>query len=357
MVCVVIMAGGRGERFWPKSRWTRPKQFMDLTGSGSLLYLTYKRAARLVTPERIFVVTGREYRDITRENLPELPAENIIIEPAGRNTAPCIGLAATVLRYRCPGATMIVVPADHLIKDEEKFTAALATAARLARHTGGLVTLGIRPTRPETGYGYVKTGAGVELEKGGLAYQVSRFVEKPDAEKARQLLADGGYLWNAGIFIWDVSVILEAFRLYLPDIYAGLLRLAASIGTDTYEQVLESVYPGFPKISIDYGIMEKAAKVYTVPGDFHWDDVGTWKSLERVFGSDANGNVIHGNVIAFDARNTIVDAGKRLVAVIGAENLIVVDTEDITFICHKDRTDQVRELLRELRSQKMEEYL
>ncbi len=357
MVCVVIMAGGRGERFWPKSRADKPKQFTDLTGTGNMLYLTYQRVSGMVGPDRIFVVTGREYREITTRSIPELPAENIIIEPEGRNTAPCIGLAAVTIEKRFPGATMVVLPADHLIKEEAEFLGSLKTAVELAESTSGFVTLGIQPTRPETGYGYLKTGGEIPLREGRKAYRVAKFVEKPDEGKARRFLAEGSYLWNAGIFIWKVPVIIEAFKTHLPEIYEGLRELQTCLDTDRFEEVLDRIYPGFTRVSIDYGIMEKVGEVYTVPGRFYWDDVGTWRSLERVLGTDSCGNVLRGQVVALETTNTIIDAGNRLVAVIGAEDLIVVETDDITFVCHKDHTDRVRELLNELRSQKLERYL
>lgn len=357
MECIVIMAGGRGERFWPKSRVRKPKQFTDLTGKGSMLLLTYQRVSQMVDPDRIFVVTGRDYKDITREHLPDLPEENIIVEPQGRNTAPCIGLAAVILEKRFPGATMVVVPADHLIKEEDLFIKTLKTAVGVAGSTNGLVTVGIRPTRPETGYGYLKTGAEIPAGPGHKAYKVSCFEEKPKREKARQFLSDGGYLWNAGIFVWKLPVILNAFKTHLPDIYAGLVKLGSALNTADYPAVLEEVYPTFQKISVDYGIMEKVDQVFTVPGEFSWDDAGSWRALERIFGTDSDGNVLRGNVLALDTANSIIESGGRLIAVIGAEDLVVVDTEDITFICRKDETDRVQELLGLLSSQNLEKYL
>ena len=357
MEAIVIIAGGRGERFWPKSRAGKPKQFTDLTGKGSMLFLTYQRVAKMVDPERIFVVTGQEYREITRQNLPDLPEQNIIVEPEGRNTAPCIGLTAVILEHRFPGATMVVVPADHLIKEDDLFVNTLKRAVELAGKTGGLVTLGIRPTRPETGYGYLRTGEEVPLGQGETAYKVSSFVEKPDVQKAERFLSEGGYLWNAGIFIWQVPVILGAFKTHLPDIYEGLLKIGSSLGTPEYTQVLTGVYPSLQKISVDFGIMEKVDQVYTVPGEFSWDDVGSWRALERVFGTDTNGNVLLGNILALDSTNCIIETCGRMVAAIGLEDLVVVETEDITFICPKDKTDRVRELLASLSSQNMEKYL
>lgn len=357
MDCIVIMAGGRGERFWPKSRVSMPKQFTDFTGNGSMLSLTYTRLARLADPERIFVVTGREYRALTLEQLPGIPEDNIIIEPEGRNTAPCIGLAAVTLQQRFGNPTMIVVPADHMIKEEDRFIDTLQAASALARASRGLVTVGITPTRPETGYGYLKIGEKVDYGQPLEAYKVSRFVEKPDTEKALAFLEEGGYLWNAGIFVWQVSAIMQAFKQHLPEMFRGLTRIGNALAAGNYGEVLNNEYPGFERVSIDYGIMEKVGQVFTVPGDFYWDDVGTWKSLERILETDARGNVLRGNIVALDTVNTIVDAGERLVALIGVEGLLVVETEDITFICSKDQTDKVRELLAELRSQNMRKYL
>lgn len=357
MTCVVIMAGGRGERFWPKSRVGQPKQFTDITGGGNMLYHTFRRVAGLVGPEKIFVVTGHEYEKVTRDSLPELPAANIILEPEGRNTAPCIGLATIVIENRYPGATMVVLPADHYIVEVDNFLEDLRLAVKLAEDTNGLVTLGIQPTRPETGYGYLKTGPEKKLGSDKTAYKVERFVEKPDLENARKFLAEGCYLWNAGIFIWKTKTILQAYKDRLPEIYEGLGKIAGILDKDRYQEKLRAIYAGFPKTSVDYGIMEKASDVYTVPGHFNWDDVGTWRSLERIFGTDDSGNVIQGNAVILDTNNTIVDSRGRLVAVIGAEDLIIVDTDDITFVCHKNKSDVVRELLDELRSRKMEKYL
>jgi mannose-1-phosphate guanylyltransferase len=357
MVCVVIMAGGRGERFWPKSRLDTPKQFTGITGDGNMLYLTYKRVEQLTDKSGIFVVTGKDYKDITKACLPEIPEENIILEPEGRNTAPCIGLAAIILDKRFFDATMVVVPADHYIKDEATFAEDLRIAINLAETTNGLITLGIKPNRAETGYGYLKVGEIVTTSQDKPVYKVGKFVEKPDLVKAKQFLSDGSYLWNGGIFIWKVSVILNAFKDLLPGIYEGLQKIAEFIDTKEYNDILDKVYPTLDRISVDYGIMEKAEQVYTVAGDFSWDDVGTWKSLERVFDADQDGNVIQGNVIHLDARNSIIQAGKRLVAVIGVEDMVIVDTEDITFVCHKDKTDSVRELLTKMRSQNLERYL
>jgi mannose-1-phosphate guanylyltransferase len=357
MVCVVIMAGGRGERFWPKSRAAKPKQFTDITGTGNMLFLTYKRVIKLVAPEHIFVVTGNDYRAATLESLPELPEDNIIIEPEGRNTAPCIGLAAVVLEKRFPGSVMVIVPADHYIFDEEKFIADLRTTIDLALDTGGLVTIGVRPSRPETGYGYLQTGEEVSTANNKAAFKVTRFVEKPNYDMAVKLLAEGNYLWNAGIFIWTTTAILKAFETYLPEMYKGLTEIKDRLMDSDFAEVLARVYPQFPKVSIDYGIMEKAEQVYTIPGDFIWDDVGTWKALQRVIGADQNENVLTGEVVTLDTRNSIIDAGQRFVAVIGAEDLVIVDTEDITFVCNKNKLDMVRELLEELRSRNMVKYL
>lgn len=357
MVCVVIMAGGKGERFWPKSRVNKPKQFTDLTGKGSMLLLTYRRIMNFADSSRIFVVTGQDYKDLTKESLPDIPEENIIIEPDGRNTAPCIGLAAAIIDKKYPGSTMVVLPADHLVKDENLFCRTLETAAALAENTRGLVTLGIRPTRPETGFGYLKVGEEYKAALSQKVYKVAEFVEKPNLEKAKGFLTEGGYLWNGGIFIWKVEVILKAFEKYLPEIYRGLIEIKQAIDAPDFEITLSREYSKMEKVSIDYGIMEKSDEVYTVPGEFDWDDVGTWGSLERIFEKDQNGNILLGKVIALDTKNTIADAGQRLVAVVGAEDLIIVDTEDVTLICHKEKAPLIRELLEELRSQKLEKHL
>ena len=351
----LIMAGGKGERFWPRSRADMPKQFLPLTEEGrTMIQLAVERILPLVDPKDVFIITNRHYRDLTREQLPGLPEENILCEPTGKNTAPCIGLGAVHIREKYGDAIMYVLPSDHMITDPKGFRAALSSAALVAEQNDNLVTVGITPAYPETGYGYIRFDP--ERRLGG-AFAVERFVEKPGLETAREYVASQRYLWNSGMFIWKASSILRNFREIMPDTWAGLERIGAAIGTDGLETVLEEEFNAFKAESVDYGIMEKARGIYTVPGAFGWDDVGSWLAVGRFRQEDGSGNVLTGNVVAVDSKNTIIQGEKKLIAAVGLEDLIIVDTEDATLICSKNSTGSIRKVLEELRLRGRTEYL
>ena len=276
----LIMAGGRGERFWPKSRVHMPKQFLSLTGDGkTMIQMTVERILPLVAMEDIFIATNSSYKPLVLEQLPDLPAENILCEPVGRNTAPCIGLGAAHISKRYDDAVMFVLPSDHLITHPQIFRRTLTEAAEAAEQGCNLVTIGITPTYPETGYGYIKIHPEEML---GAAYKVERFVEKPDLDTARGYVASQQYLWNSGMFIWKVSTILNNMKVFMPETHAGLLRIRDAIGTEEQDAVLEAEFQAFRPESIDYGVMEKAKNIYILSGAFGWDDVGSWLALERM---------------------------------------------------------------------------
>ena len=344
MISVVIMAGGKGERFWPKSRVNMPKQFLSLTDDGkSMIQHTVERLKDIVESENIYVVTNELYKDLVNEHIPSIPKENIIIEPVAKNTAPCIGLAAIHISKKDPDSKMIVLPADHLIKFNEKGE--------------NLVTIGITPNYPETGYGYINFKKGDSLPSIKNVYEVLKFEEKPNLEKAKEYLASGQYLWNSGMFVWKTSTILENFKEHLPKIFQGLEIIRKSIGTNEYEKVLKTEFVKLPSESIDYGIMEKARNIYVVPGNFGWDDVGSWLSIERINRSNQDGNVISGNVISIKTKNTIIQGTDKLIATIGLEDIIIVDTEDAILICNKDNTQEVKEVINNLKICNRTEYL
>lgn len=347
-ITAVIMAGGRGERFWPRSRNSFPKQFLSLTGDGeTMIQKTVHRLSSLVAPEDIFVVTNAAYASVVNEQLSDIPAENILFEPAARNTAPCIGLAAAVIRKRYGDAVMMVLPSDHLIKFNQMFIDTLKTAASAAQKGNGLVTIGITPTYPETGYGYIQ----FEADDNGTTgvYNVKRFVEKPNIELAKEYVNSGEYLWNSGMFVWKVSSIEANLRKYLPDMTEGLNKIAEAAGTDLFNDVVAEEFPKFRSESIDFGVMEKASEVYTIPGNFGWDDVGSWLALERVNRTNEYGNMIQGDVISINTKNTIVCGGKKLIATVGIEDLVVVDTDDALLICAKDSTQDVKKVIENLK--------
>ena len=351
----LIMAGGRGERFWPRSRQNMPKQFLSLTDDGkTMIQLTVERILPLVNMEDIFIVTNRGYRELVRAQLPELPDENILCEPVGKNTAPCIGLGAVHIAKKYDDAVMMVLPSDHLIKYTSLFLNTLSDACEVAEQGENLVTLGIAPDSPETGYGYIKFQPEQTL---GRAFAVDKFVEKPDLETAKAYLASEQYLWNSGMFIWKTSTILKNLQTYLPETYRGLYKIGEAIGKPMEEQVLEREFQAFEAESIDYGVMEKAKNIYILSGAFGWDDVGSWLAVSRIKRSNELGNVVNGNVVTVDTRNTTIQGSEKLIAAVGLEDMIVVDSEDALLICEKDHAGDIKKVLENLKICNRTEYL
>jgi mannose-1-phosphate guanylyltransferase len=357
----VVMAGGSGTRFWPLSRKNRPKQLLALAGEGPLLAATVARLPPLAPMARTYVVCGPGHAAAVRRMVPRLPARNLVIEPCARNTAPCVGLAAVHVLRRDREGIMAMLPADHHIAGPAAFRRALAGAARLAAN-GAIATIGIRPSRPETGYGYLKVGARIpgsgRHPRGFQPAWVERFVEKPDVVTAARYLADGGYLWNSGIFLFRADVILEEIRRAMPVLGEQLAVIEASLGTPAYARTLRRVFPACPSISIDYGVMEKSRRIAVLPAEFGWSDVGSFAALSEVRRTDTLGNVAEGEALIIDGRNDVVlAAGKRLVAVIGLEDVVVVDSGDAVLVCRKDRSQDVRQAVEELRRRGREDLL
>ncbi len=354
----VIMAGGRGTRFWPLSRERLPKQLVRLIGPQTLFEATIERLKPLIPAERLLIVTGANHARTIRSHCAELPRENILVEPEGRNTAPCIGLAASEIARREQGAAMGVFPADHLITKERTFRQLLKAAAGLLRaHPDALVTFGMQPTHPATGYGYIKRGAEVARAGGHTVFAVERFVEKPDSATARRYVKSPRYFWNGGIFLWRVETIREAFARYLPELAAGLEAVDGALGRRDTARRLRTIYPGLPAISIDFGVMERAETALVIPCDVGWSDVGSWKSLAEVLEVDEEGNVSVGHHVGVETAGTVVFSPKGLVATIGVEDLIVVVTEDAVLVCPKDRDQDVRRLVEKLQAKGLERYL
>ncbi|MDR1466338.1 MAG: hypothetical protein LBI40_01790 [Treponema sp.] len=353
----VIMAGGKGERFWPTSREKRPKQFHSLTPDGkTLLQLTKERMRDIVQTEDTFVVTNKKYRDIVHEQLPDIPVENILAEPVDRNTAPCVGFAASVIEKKYGDAVMIALPSDHLIRSNTLFRDSLKDAVDIAGTRDALVTIGIMPVYPETGYGYIHFS-----RNDGSTYKVLEFIEKPDFEKAKEYFDSGEYLWNSGMFVWKTSVILNEMRKFIPDLMEGLERIKRCYQTEAFDSVLEVVYPSFKRQSIDYGIMEKItnlSNVCTIPGSFGWNDVGSWLALERVSPIDKDNNVLQGNIVNIDCRDILVRGSEeRLIALVGLEGVVVVDTDNALLICNKENTQDVKKVVEFLRTHGKKEFL
>jgi len=354
----LIMAGGVGTRLWPLSRRDRPKQALKLVGDRTMFEHAIDRIAPIFQPEEIFVVTGAEHVASLAAQAPELPLENYIVEPEGRGTAPAIGLGAIHLLRSDPDAVMAVLTADHFITDVPQFRQVLAAAAEVAED-GHLVTLGIKPSSPSTGYGYIKQGESLAKVDGFTAFRAERFTEKPSAETAVHMVESGEYSWNSGMFIWRVDRIVEEFESQMDEFYAQLAEVQATLGTPGYKPTLGRVWPQVTKQTIDYGVMEGAKDVAVIPVDIGWSDVGSWASLLELLPADADGNTVVGPHVGIDTRDTLVfnRDGKRLVATIGVQDLIIVDTEDALLVCPKEREQEVREMVQLLRSEERNGYL
>jgi mannose-1-phosphate guanylyltransferase len=353
----VIMAGGKGARFWPRSRERMPKHLLDIQGERTIIRETVDRIRPLVPPERTLIVTGRSHAAEVIRQLPEIPVENILIEPIGRNTAPCIGLAAVHIRQRVPDAVMLVLPSDHRIGEEDAFRRVLASAAAAASDGNPLVTIGIRPTGPETGYGYIEQGDPLPGKGGEPVFRVRSFREKPSRERAEEFLRQGNFDWNSGMFVWKASTILAMIEQHLPELHSGLLKIREALGTEREEETVGEVYAAQKGVSIDYGIMEKAGDVLVVPGDFGWSDLGSWDAVWEVSAKDENGNAVRGPFIAIDAGDSLVHSPRKLVALVGVRDLLVVETDDALLICRRGHSQDVRKVVDALEKKGMTERL
>ena len=350
----LILAGGAGTRLWPRSRAALPKQLLALTGGDTMMQATVKRVLPIVPLEHIFVATNREYGPLIKEQIPGLPTSNIVEEPSSKNTAPCIGLAAAHMRQLDPDAVMASLHADHFIADEEGFRQALLAAEEVAQE-GYLVTLGITPDKPETGYGYIQRGPKIGHYNNHAVYQVARFLEKPDLTTAEKFVASGEYYWNSGIFIWQISTLLEAFRNCMPEFYEQLGQLEQALVAG---QTIDAIWQTIQSESIDVGIMERAAKVAVVPVDIGWNDVGSWTAIHEINVKDENGNVALGaEHLAVDTRGTLVQGNGRLIATIGLEDVVIVDSDDALLVCARDKVQDIKKVVEWLKENKRTELL
>ncbi|MGC8603612.1 MAG: mannose-1-phosphate guanylyltransferase [Desulfomonilaceae bacterium] len=340
----VIMAGGSGVRFWPQSRRHRPKQLLKIVGEKTMIRATVDRISPITPYERIIVVTGAHHSENIRMQIPEIPVNSIVTEPVSRNTAPCVALAAYRIAKMDPSAVMLVLPSDHLITKEDEFRSVLEAASRLAEDTQDLLTFGIVPDRPETGYGYIHVGDKITEFNGLKAHRVVRFVEKPDIKTAQSYLKLGTYLWNSGMFIWTVSSIIKAIERYLPVVAKTMEKLFPVLNTQEEEAALTDAYEDLPDISIDYGIMERADNVLVAPIDVGWNDVGSWTSLQDVWNTDEEGNAVKGKILSLNAKGCVVSSPQKLTALVGVEDIIVVDTPDAILVCRKDRAQDIKQL-------------
>jgi mannose-1-phosphate guanylyltransferase len=352
MLYAIIMAGGSGTRFWPKSRRDRPKQLLRLSGDATMLQQTVARIEPLVPRDRILIITGLDQAAATRAQLPGLPAENVIAEPAPRDTAPCVALAAGIVRSRDSQATMIVMPADHVIEPQDAFRATVQAAASLVDDdSGSLVTFGIKPTHPETGYGYIERGPLLETRGGIPVYEVIQFREKPDRATAEAFLAAGNFAWNAGIFVWRAQTILDELKAHRPGLALALEPIFQSLGTPEETETLTRLFPSLERIPIDKAVMECAERVRVLEVPYRWSDVGDWRALAALINPDSRGNAIQGSVVALDTTNSIIisdDGG--LVATLGIDNLVVVQSGKATLVARKDQLDKLKALVEGLQA-------
>lgn len=349
----IIMAGGGGTRFWPLSRIARPKQLINLTGGDLMINETIDRIASVIPKKDIFVVTnGVQYEEMVKATANRIQEAHILSEPVGRNTAACIGYAAMKLVKEYGDGIMCIFPADHYIKDEIGFSKVLQQAIEVAGKKDCLVTIGIKPTFPSTGYGYIKYEKAQTISK-----KVVEFKEKPELDIAKKYIESGEYVWNSGMFIWKASTILGKFKELLPDVYSYLEKIGTAIGENKEKEVVNQIYKDIPSISIDYGIMEKSADVEVLLGDIGWNDVGSFDSLEAVCETDSQGNIDRGNNILINTTNSVICGKDRLIATIGLDNVVVVDTADALLVCKKEDTQKVKEVVDILKDKNLDRYI
>ncbi|MFC2113147.1 mannose-1-phosphate guanylyltransferase [Bacteroidota bacterium] len=357
----IIMAGGIGSRFWPMSRTQRPKQFLDILGTGhTLLEMTFDRFKRIVPKENILVVTNRDYGSLVAEQLPKLPAENILLEPSRRNTAPCIAYASYKIRERNPKASIVVAPSDHLIRKEDKFLKVVENGLGFVTQENALLTIGIPPSRPETGYGYIQAdGKTKSTTNYRNLRQVKTFTEKPDLKLAKIFYESGEFFWNSGIFFWSVSTILDAFNKYLPDIYSVFSEGKGKYDTAKESGFIDYAYAECKNISIDYGVMENAENVFVITSDFGWSDLGTWGSLHDQLKQDRQKNVVVGKeVLTYDVNGCLVNVPEdKLVVLQGLKDFIVVETNDVLLVCRMEDEQKIRNIVNDIRIQHGDKYI
>lgn len=350
----VIMAGGSGTRFWPLSRKNTPKQLLNLSGNGLMINETIDRMTDFIIKEDIFIVTNTEQVDRMKELVEDgIQMDHILAEPAARNTAACVGYAAMEIIKKYGDGVMCIFPSDHYIKDEEEFSNILKNAVKVAESGDKLVTIGITPTFPATGYGYIN----FDKEENSDIKTVQKFVEKPNYETAVKYIKSGEFLWNSGMFVWKASIILDNFKRFLPKVYNAIEQIGEAMNTDAEKDTINHVYPNIPSISIDYGIMERSDDVVVLAGDFGWNDVGSWDTLGALYDTDDNGNIIKGEQINLETSNCISYSDKRLIATIGIDSTIIVETDDVVLVCAKEKAQDVKMIVDILKKRGREEYL
>ena len=353
----LIMAGGSGTRFWPRSRMIKPKQYLNLFGDKSLLESTINRFDKFIGKENIYIVSGSSQSQILEQQANMIPGKNLIYEPVGKNTLPCIGLAAMMVEQENSDGIMVVSPSDHLIQDDELFRDTVMAAADIAEQENGIVTIGITPEYPATGYGYVQVDH--ELTQNGpiRKFKVKQFVEKPDYKTAASYLDKGGFYWNSGLFVFKISVFLNAVQEFAPALYADLKKIQAEIGQTSFDDTLDTIYRAVESISVDYGIMEHASNIYLVEGNFRWNDLGSWDSVYLFSNKDENRNAGLGENIFVDSQNSYASADEGLVAIIGLDDVVVVKEGNAILVCKRDKAEEVKAVVEQLKHNNKTQYL
>ncbi len=355
MYCL-LMAGGSGTRFWPKSREKKAKQFLQINGKKSLIANTITRFKKIVPPDNIFIVTKESQKQVIEHHIDNIPLKNIIIEPMGKNTAPCIGLGALFIQHKDPESIMIVSPADHLVQKEKIFTQTIKAAVKVAEDNNCLVTIGINPDRPATGYGYIQSKKNIGPVNNIDVFTVRTFAEKPDLETAERFIESGDFYWNSGIFIFKVKTFLKAVKKFLPDLHKALMEIKSSLHKKDFEKKLHKIYPRLKAISIDFGIMEKVNNVCMVKGNFPWSDLGSWEQVYRLSSKNKNGNVIQGTVIIDNVKNSYINTDE-MVAVVGLDDVVIVQDQGATIVCRKDKTEDIKNIVEQIKTKKLKKYL
>ncbi len=355
MLHSVIMAGGSGTRFWPLSRKALPKQFLTLSGDRSLIQQAFDRCQPWIPAERTWVVTGKSLATLTHEHLPEVPKEQILLEPAARNTAPCLGLAALCLQIQDPDAIMLVMPADHIIDDTDAFRQDVEQAVQLVNDAPDrLVLFGISPSYPATGFGYIERGDSI----GNAGYRVAAFREKPDRATAESYLRSGDFYWNSGIFVWRASRILEAIAAHEPELAYGLEQLRPHVGQPDWEQALNNLFPPLKSISIDYAVLEREQSIAVLGANFPWDDVGGWEAVSRLVPADEKGNFVIGNAVTVNSSDCVIRSSENhVIAILGMENCVIVQTPDATLIARRGDDEAIRQIIQSLQNPELERFL
>ncbi len=356
MIHCLLMAGGSGTRFWPKSREKKAKQFLNIYGKKSLIENTISRFEKIVPPDKIYIVTNKLQKKEIKRYIHNIPLNNVIFEPVGKNTAPCIGLGALFIQLKDPESIIIVSPADHLIHKEKIFAQTINAGVKVAKDKNCFVTIGITPDRPATGYGYIQSNKRIGSVNNIDVYTVSTFAEKPDEETAQRFINSGDFYWNSGIFIFKVQTYFQAVKKFLPDLYKAFIDIKSFITKKDFEKKLNKIYPKLKPTSIDNGIMEKAENVCVVKGNFPWSDLGSWEQVYQISKKNNNGNAVSGKVIIKDVKNSYIETDE-MIAVLGLKDVIIVQSDGATIICQRDKSEDIKDIVEELKKKKLNTYL